>query len=218
MNLLRTISHFLVWLLTSWIIGCSIQTCLKYCTSAERNAVYEELRPQCLALAKDKYAYHIVIKMMDNGKIQWSFLIFLVSEQVVDHQLSLAPWLLLMFYFYVGYTGPWALTFDDERSPLICDTCFINYASCDDFITNLSCVAANKIQLQQMLTMLHGNVVALLRHPHASPGLWLLCSCISNLHSGEWVCERVPVVLVLMEYGQRTQWMSSVTFYYCNRS
>ena len=97
-------------------------------------------------------------------------------------------------------------------------TCFINYAPCDDFITYLSCVAANKIQLQQMLTMLHGNVVALLRHPHASPGLWLLCSCISNLHSGEWVCERVPVVLVLMEYGQRTQWMSSVTFYYCNRS
>lgn len=33
----------------------------------ERDAVYEELRPQCLALAKDKYAYHIVIKMMDNG-------------------------------------------------------------------------------------------------------------------------------------------------------
>lgn len=48
--------------------------------------------------------------------------LFGLFEQVVDHELSLAPWLLLMFHFYVGYTGPWALTFDDERSPLTCDT------------------------------------------------------------------------------------------------
>lgn len=36
--------------------------------------------------------------------------LFGLFEQVVDHLLSLAPWLLFMFYFYVGYTGPWALT------------------------------------------------------------------------------------------------------------
>ena len=57
---------------------------------------------------------------MDNGKMLISHLSGL-SEQVVDHQLSLAPWLLLMFNFYVRYTGPWALTFDDERSLLTCD-------------------------------------------------------------------------------------------------
>lgn len=76
------------------IVARAMQNCVKYCTPEERTAVFEELRPHCLSLAKDKYAHHIVIKMLDS---------------------------------------------------------------------------ANKAQLQQMLSLLHGNVVALLRHPHASP-------------------------------------------------
>ena len=46
----------------------SMQNCVKYCTPEERAAVFEELRPHCLSLAKDKYAHHIVIKMLDSGK------------------------------------------------------------------------------------------------------------------------------------------------------
>ncbi|XP_024374908.1 pumilio homolog 24 [Physcomitrium patens] len=76
------------------IVSRALQNCVKYCTPTERAAVFEELRPHCLALMKDKYAHHIVIKMLDS---------------------------------------------------------------------------ADKAQLQQMLSLLHGNVVALLRHPHASP-------------------------------------------------
>ncbi|KAG0594053.1 hypothetical protein M758_UG043700 [Ceratodon purpureus] len=76
------------------IVSRAMQNCVKYCTAEERTAVFEELRPHCLSLAKDKYAHHIVIKMLDS---------------------------------------------------------------------------ANKAQLQEMLSLLHGNVVALLRHPHASP-------------------------------------------------
>ncbi|KAG0574443.1 hypothetical protein KC19_VG262600 [Ceratodon purpureus] len=76
------------------IVSRAMQNCVKYCTPGERKAVFEELRPHCLSLAKDKYAHHIVIKMLD---------------------------------------------------------------------------IADKAQLQQMLSLLHGNVVALLRHPYASP-------------------------------------------------
>lgn len=46
----------------------SMQNCVKYCTPEERTAVFEELRPHCLSLAKDKYAHHIVIKMLDSGE------------------------------------------------------------------------------------------------------------------------------------------------------
>ncbi|CAK9224791.1 unnamed protein product, partial [Sphagnum troendelagicum] len=78
------------------IMARALQTCVKYCTPAQRESIYNELRPHCLTLAKDTYAYHLVIKMMEH---------------------------------------------------------------------------ANKNQLQQMLSLLHGNVVALLRHPNGSPVL-----------------------------------------------
>ena len=43
------------------------QTCVKYCTQAERDAVFEELQPQLLTLACNTYAVHLVKKMLDNG-------------------------------------------------------------------------------------------------------------------------------------------------------
>lgn len=43
------------------------QTCVKYCTQAERDAVFEELRPHLLTLACNTYAVHLVKKMLDNG-------------------------------------------------------------------------------------------------------------------------------------------------------
>ncbi|KAJ9699672.1 hypothetical protein PVL29_005507 [Vitis rotundifolia] len=44
-----------------------LQTCVKYCTQAERDAVFEELRPQLLTLACNTYAVHLVKKMLDNA-------------------------------------------------------------------------------------------------------------------------------------------------------
>lgn len=44
-----------------------IQACVKYCRDEERIAVYDELRPHCLALAKNTYAYHLVIRMFDHA-------------------------------------------------------------------------------------------------------------------------------------------------------
>ncbi|KAF8401414.1 hypothetical protein HHK36_012353 [Tetracentron sinense] len=44
-----------------------LQTCVKYCSSAERDAVFEELRPHLLTLACNTYAVHLVKKMLDNA-------------------------------------------------------------------------------------------------------------------------------------------------------
>lgn len=47
----------------------SPQTCVKYCSQAERDAVFEELQPHFLSLADNTYAVHLVKKMLDNGMI-----------------------------------------------------------------------------------------------------------------------------------------------------
>eukprot|EP00271_Cylindrocystis_brebissonii_P020093 TRINITY_DN6505_c0_g1_i1.p1 TRINITY_DN6505_c0_g1~~TRINITY_DN6505_c0_g1_i1.p1 ORF type:complete len:806 (-),score=206.28 TRINITY_DN6505_c0_g1_i1:86-2503(-) len=44
-----------------------VQACVKHCTAAERDAVFEELRPQCLELAKNTYASFLVNKMIDQA-------------------------------------------------------------------------------------------------------------------------------------------------------
>lgn len=45
------------------------QTCVKYCSQAERDSVFEELRPHLLTLARNTYAVHLVKKMLDNGMV-----------------------------------------------------------------------------------------------------------------------------------------------------
>lgn len=45
------------------------QTCVKYCSQAERDAVFEELQPNFLSLADNTYAVHLVKKMLDNGMV-----------------------------------------------------------------------------------------------------------------------------------------------------
>ncbi|KAL2611233.1 hypothetical protein R1flu_022925 [Riccia fluitans] len=52
---------------TSHISSRVLQSCLKHCTKAERDSVFEELRPHILTLAKETYAYHIVLRMMDHA-------------------------------------------------------------------------------------------------------------------------------------------------------
>ncbi|GAB4850843.1 Pumilio 24 [Ancistrocladus abbreviatus] len=44
-----------------------LQTCIKFCSETERNAVFEELRPHFLTLASNTYAVHLVKKMLDNA-------------------------------------------------------------------------------------------------------------------------------------------------------
>ncbi|KAH7573516.1 hypothetical protein ACOSP7_007248 [Xanthoceras sorbifolium] len=44
-----------------------LQTCVKYCSQAERDVVFEELQPHFLTLADNTYAVHLVKKMLDNA-------------------------------------------------------------------------------------------------------------------------------------------------------
>ena len=64
------------------------QTCVKYCSKAERDAkkkkaegeakkrkaekdaVFEELKPHFLTLARSAYGVHLVKKMLDNGMFE----------------------------------------------------------------------------------------------------------------------------------------------------
>lgn len=45
------------------------QTCVKYCSQAEKDAVFEELQPHILTLSTSTYAVHLVKKMLDSGMI-----------------------------------------------------------------------------------------------------------------------------------------------------
>lgn len=55
-------------MVTSHITSRVVQTCLKYCKPAEKLAIYEELRPHFLVLARNTYAHHLVVKMLDQAK------------------------------------------------------------------------------------------------------------------------------------------------------
>ncbi|KAI3978805.1 hypothetical protein MKX01_015980, partial [Papaver californicum] len=80
-----------------------LQTCVKFCTQAERDAVFEELKPHLLTLACNVYAVHLVKKMLDNAsKIQMegfisslhghvaSLLRHMVGSAVIEHAFHLA--------------------------------------------------------------------------------------------------------------------------------
>lgn len=56
--------HYVICSEVSFIIN---QTCVKYCSQAERETVFEALRPHFLTLARKKYAVHLVKKLLDNG-------------------------------------------------------------------------------------------------------------------------------------------------------
>ncbi|URD72029.1 Pumilio [Musa troglodytarum] len=80
-----------------------LQTCVKYCTQEERDAVFEALRPQLLALSRKKYAVHLVKKLLDHGgkkQLEWfisslhghvtSLLRHSVGSAVIDYVFHLA--------------------------------------------------------------------------------------------------------------------------------
>ncbi|KAL2921227.1 Pumilio-like protein 24 [Bienertia sinuspersici] len=68
---------------SSHISSRVLQTCVKYCSDTERDAVYEELKPHLLTLASSTYAVHLVTKMFDNAsKSQLPRLISLLHGHV----------------------------------------------------------------------------------------------------------------------------------------
>ncbi|KAH9305509.1 hypothetical protein KI387_009913, partial [Taxus chinensis] len=79
-----------------------LQTCIKYCQPAERDSVYEELRPHFLKLACNTYAVHLVTKMLDHANKEQlqgmisslhghvaSYLRHPVGSAVVEHAFKL---------------------------------------------------------------------------------------------------------------------------------
>ncbi|KNA14803.1 hypothetical protein SOVF_104200 [Spinacia oleracea] len=70
---------------SSHISSRVLQTCVKYCSDVERDAVYEELRPHLLTLASSTYAVHLVTKMFDNAsKFQLPRLISILHGHVAQ--------------------------------------------------------------------------------------------------------------------------------------
>lgn len=80
-----------------------LQTCVKYCSQAERDAVFEELQSHFLTLACSTYAVHLVKKMLDNASKKQlagfisslhghvaSLLRHMVGSVVVQHAYELA--------------------------------------------------------------------------------------------------------------------------------
>ncbi|KAL9225155.1 hypothetical protein vseg_001108 [Gypsophila vaccaria] len=68
---------------SSHISSRVLQTCVKYCSDAERDAVYVELQPHFLTLSLSTYAVHLVTKMFDNAsKSQLPGLISLLHGHV----------------------------------------------------------------------------------------------------------------------------------------
>ncbi|VVA97915.1 unnamed protein product [Arabis nemorensis] len=47
-----------------------LQTCVKYCSEAEKDVVFKELQPHFLSLATNAYAVHLLKKMMDGASKQ----------------------------------------------------------------------------------------------------------------------------------------------------
>ncbi|XP_023734090.1 pumilio homolog 24 [Lactuca sativa] len=84
-------------------VSCRVlQTCAKYCSKEEGNAVFEELRPHFLTLACNTYAVHLITKMLDNASKEQlagfisslhghvaSLLRHMVGSVVVEHAYQL---------------------------------------------------------------------------------------------------------------------------------
>ncbi|KAJ9181869.1 hypothetical protein P3X46_005916 [Hevea brasiliensis] len=80
-----------------------LQTCVKYCSETERDAVFEELKPHFLNFACNTYAVHLVKKMLDNASKKQlaefilnlhghvaSLLRHMVGSVVIEHAYQLA--------------------------------------------------------------------------------------------------------------------------------
>nr|XP_018681082.1 PREDICTED: pumilio homolog 24-like [Musa acuminata subsp. malaccensis] len=100
---LRKMNGKFVEIAGSHVAARVLQTCVKYCTQEERDAVFEALRPHLLALSRKKYAVHLVKKLLDHAskkQLEWfisslhghvtSLLRHSVGSAVIDYVFHLA--------------------------------------------------------------------------------------------------------------------------------
>ncbi|XP_065043375.1 pumilio homolog 24-like isoform X2 [Musa acuminata AAA Group] len=100
---LRKMNGKFVEIAGSHVAARVLQTCVKYCTQEERDAVFEALRPHLLALSQKKYAVHLVKKLLDHAskkQLEWfisslhghatSLLRHSVGSAVIDYVFHLA--------------------------------------------------------------------------------------------------------------------------------
>ncbi|KAJ0980625.1 hypothetical protein J5N97_008880 [Dioscorea zingiberensis] len=99
---LRKMNGKILEIASSHVSARVLQTCIKYCSQAERDVVFEELKPHLLILARKKYAVHLVKKLLDNAtkkQLEWfisslhghvaSLLRHTVGSAVVEHAFQL---------------------------------------------------------------------------------------------------------------------------------
>ncbi|THU64659.1 hypothetical protein C4D60_Mb01t28790 [Musa balbisiana] len=100
---LRKMNGKFVEIAGSHVAARVLQTCVKYCTQEERDAVFEALRPHLLSLSRKKYAVHLVKKLLDHAskkQLEWfisslhghvtSLLRHSVGSTVIDYVFHLA--------------------------------------------------------------------------------------------------------------------------------
>ncbi|CAL9192547.1 unnamed protein product [Musa hybrid cultivar] len=71
---LRKMNGKFVEIAGSHVAARVLQTCVKYCTQEERDAVFEALWLHLLALSQKKYAVHLVKKLLDHAskkQLEW---------------------------------------------------------------------------------------------------------------------------------------------------
>ncbi|CAA6661975.1 unnamed protein product [Spirodela intermedia] len=99
---LRKMAGKIAEIASSHVSSRVLQTCIKYCSQAEREAVFLELQPHLLALSRNVYGVHLVKKMLDSatkkqldgfisslhGKVA-SLLRHMVGSVVIEHVFQL---------------------------------------------------------------------------------------------------------------------------------
>ncbi|MQM03123.1 hypothetical protein Taro_035896 [Colocasia esculenta] len=64
---LRKMGGKMAEIASSHVSSRVLQTCIKYCSQVEKDAVFEELQPHFLVLSCNAYGVHLVKKMLDNA-------------------------------------------------------------------------------------------------------------------------------------------------------
>ncbi|KAJ7298340.1 hypothetical protein O6H91_10G098900 [Diphasiastrum complanatum] len=64
---LKKMQGKLLEMAVSHVASRVLQSCIKYCKKAEREAVFDELRPQLIALARNTYACHLAQRLFDHA-------------------------------------------------------------------------------------------------------------------------------------------------------
>lgn len=113
--------------------SCTVyQTCVKYCSQAERDIIFEALRCHFLTLSRKKYAVHLVKKLLDTGmphklrvdilndKVFWNYFFpfscFLICMKFLPVLFCSNKKTVGMVYLF----SPWACFFSPSTYSRIC--------------------------------------------------------------------------------------------------